>query len=81
MILPTKHITLNKSLLGVGGLLLGHLAKPRTLTSLWETVKDHPDIVTYERFILSLDFLYIIGAVDLRDGLLRRCGNDSLSTL
>lgn len=73
MILPSKHISINKSLLGVGGILLRHLNKPNTVTTLWNTVRSHPDIATFERFILTLDFLYTIGAIEMKDGLIRRC--------
>lgn len=72
MILPTKHISTQNSLLGVGAVLLKNLDKPRTVTALWERVRALPEIGVYERFILSLDLLYAIGALDLVDGILVR---------
>lgn len=72
MILPTKHISINHSLLGVGALLLEHLEQPRTITALWERTRTDPHIGSFERFILVLDLLYALGAIDLQDGLLRR---------
>jgi len=72
MILPTKHITSENSLLGVSALVLGNLNKPRTITSLWENVRKVPQVGTYQRFILSLDLLYLMGVIELEEGLLRR---------
>ena len=55
MILPTKHITVENSLLGVGALILVHLERPTTVSSLWEELRTFPQISTYERFTLGLD--------------------------
>lgn len=74
MILPTKHVALDHSLLGAGAALLGRLVKPMTTTGLWEASKHDGEIRTYARFILTLDFLYAIGALDFDDGLLVRNG-------
>ena len=72
MILPTKHIDLRKSLLWVGTLVLERLEKPRSISALWEDIRDLPEVGTFERFSLVLDFLYSIGTVEFNDGLLRR---------
>lgn len=72
MILPTKHIELKRSLLGIGAVILERLDRPRSVTSLWEDISKFPDIGTFERFSLSLDFLFMIGAVDFHEGLLKR---------
>jgi hypothetical protein len=73
MILPTKHVSLDNSLLGAGAIILPLLAKePKTTTGLWEQIKNAPQIGGYSRFILTLDFLYAIGAVDIVNGLLVR---------
>lgn len=73
MILPTKHIDLRKSLLWSGALVLERLEKPGSISALWEEVRYLPEVGTFERFSLVLDFLYAIGAVQLSEGLLRRC--------
>lgn len=72
MILPNKYVSLDNSLLGAGAVLLPLLPEPKTTTELWEKVKNSPQIVGYGRFILTLDFLYAIGAVEIVDGLLVR---------
>ncbi|MBE3588217.1 MAG: hypothetical protein IMW93_06640 [Thermoanaerobacteraceae bacterium] len=73
MILPTKHIPLEISLLGAGAIILDQMKRPQTITSLWDRARELPEIGTFERFALALDFLYIIGAIELEEGLLRRC--------
>ena len=72
MILPTKHLPPRKSLLGVGAKLLGALDRPQTESALWGRVRDLPEVATFERFVLALDLLYAIGAVDVTDGMLHR---------
>ncbi len=72
MILPTKHISASYSLLGVGAILLKYLNRPRTVTSLWESVRKVHEVTTFERFSLALDFLYAIGVVEFDEDLLRR---------
>jgi len=72
VILPTKHISPHKSLLGASACVLQHLDRPQTVSHLWNHVRLLPQIVTFERFVLSLDLLYALGAVELKDGLLRR---------
>ncbi len=72
MILPTKHIKLSNSLLGVGAILLKNIESERTVSSLWLRTRQLPEITTFERFTLGVDFLFMIGAVEFQDGLLRR---------
>lgn len=72
MILPTKHVSAEHSLLGVGALVLSRLGRPRTVSALWEDVRPNSQVATFERFSLALDLLYAIGAVDFLDGLLQR---------
>ena len=74
MILPSKHISEDQALLGVGAVLLGALHKPQTVTSLWENVREHRSIGTYERFVLALDMLHITGVVTLSKGMIVRDG-------
>ncbi len=74
MILPTKHISTRHSLLGLGAMLLDHLSTPMTVTGLWDKIRTLPEIGTFKRFILTLDLLYTIKAIDYTDGLLQRRG-------
>jgi hypothetical protein len=72
MILPTKHISENEAILGVGATILRHLDSPITMSGLWERTKVESNVGTFERFVLAADLLFIIGAIELRDGLLVR---------
>ncbi len=72
MILPTKHIPQNEALLGVGATILACLHGPRTVSSLWEDLRTEPNVGTFERFVLASNLLYLIGAIDIEDGLLFR---------
>lgn len=78
MILPTKHLATDRSLLYIGGELLELLARPRTVSSLWHALnenrkkREEMSVITYDWFILGLDFLYGLGVVTFTEGLLRR---------
>jgi hypothetical protein len=79
VILPSKHLSRERALLTVGGRLLTHLEIPQTASALWELVapanvdKDGSrPTLRYDAFVLALDLLFAIGAIDLRDGLLTR---------
>jgi hypothetical protein len=72
MILPTKHISQNEALIGVGATLLQHLGQPTTVSSLWEKVRTEDNVGTFERFVLAADLLHMLGAIRMEDGLLVR---------
>ena len=72
MILPSKHIPQGQALLGVGAILLKEISQPQTVTSLWERVQSHQAVGTFERFVLALDMLHIMGVVGLTNGMIER---------
>jgi len=79
MILPTKHLEPERSLLGVGADCLRLLDRPKTISRLWDDYKTlrtgswlGSSRVTFDWFVLALDFLYCIGAVRSIDGVLQR---------
>lgn len=72
MILPTKHISPENSLLGVGATILQNLRREQTSVRLWDQVRAMPNIGNYERFILALDLLYALDAISIKEGLIRR---------
>lgn len=72
MILPTKHIKLSNSLLSLGAVILKNIDSNHTVSSLWTSTHTLPEVKTFERFTLGLDFLFMIGAVNFHEGLLRR---------
>jgi len=71
MILPTKHVTPAQSLLGVASLVLERLDRPRTVNQLWEETRTDGAIGTFDRFVIAMDLLFIMGAVELDNGTLR----------
>lgn len=79
MILPDKNIKLEYSLLNCGALLLGEISEPQTISSLWDKAKKHQALANYEKFLLTLDYLYLISAIDMKNGLIVRCKDDSIS--
>ena len=73
MILPNKHLLSQDSLIGIGGLLLTKVGKGGvTVSRLWEGVRDRREIGNYDRFILALDTLYLLGYLELEDGMLTK---------
>lgn len=76
MILPTKRLRVERSLLGVGGELLRLLEERKTVSRLWDEfrrIRGSADTsLTFDWFILALDLLFMLDAVKLERGLLRR---------
>jgi len=72
MILPTKHISVENSLISISSVILNELKQPQTISNLWETIRSLPGIGTFERFSLALDLLYLMGAVNYKEGLIGR---------
>lgn len=72
MIVPTKHLRPQDSLLGSGGVVLNALRKPRSVSELWSRLRDEPTVSSYERLILTLDMLFVLGAVEYNEGVLSR---------
>lgn len=70
MILPTKYISPDESLLGVGATILKSIHEPLTVSSLWERARSEANIGNFERFVLAANLLYLIGAIDYQDGLI-----------
>lgn len=73
MILPSKHISQERALLTIGTAILKCLEHPKTVSATWEAIRDERS-VHYDWFVLALDLLYAIGAVNLHEGLLSKKG-------
>ena len=77
MILPSKHISQDRALLSVGARILLHLSQPETASALWEAmlplaVRKMDVPLHYDEFVLALDLLFLMGAIEIQSGLLRR---------
>jgi hypothetical protein len=71
MILPSKHISQEKALLTIGAELLKVLNRPKTISTIWEQIHLSGSL-SYDWFILALDLLYTIDAIELNAGLISR---------
>ena len=78
MILPTKHIRPDRCLIGLGGEVIGALERPMTMSRLWDAIRGRRSagtgsaVVDYRWFVLTLDLLYTIHAIELERGVIRR---------
>ena len=66
MILPNKYLREHEALIGVGSVLLKQLSAEKTLSSLWEEVKEISNVGNFERFVLGLDLLFVLGLIEAR---------------
>jgi hypothetical protein len=80
VLLPDKHLKLSESVIGLAGLVLSDISKPTWFDALWMRVQektgtpDWPAVHGVENFVLSLCFLYSVGAIDVtQNGELVRC--------
>jgi len=74
MILPTKHLREEKSLIRIGADILAILNEPKTISRIWSELH-HSQYeprkisgITYNWFVLSLDLLFMIGAIEYDSG-------------
>ncbi|PWE50757.1 hypothetical protein DEM26_07630 [Thioclava sp. NG1] len=78
MILPTKHIRPERALLTIGADILSALRRPMTVSRVWDELRrqrgeaTEPAPITYDWFVLALDLLFTLKAVEFEDGLLRK---------
>jgi len=79
VILPTIHIRPERALLTVGADILACLNdKPMTVSKVWDQVRQErselADVapINYDCFVLALDLLFMLKAVTLENGLLRK---------
>ena len=69
--LPTKHVPVEYSLLGVAALLAASLRPNDTVSSLWDRCRENSRVRTFDRFAAALAILYAGGLVIFDRGLLR----------
>ena len=78
MILPTKHVRAERALIGVGAELLDLLREPMTVSRLWNEMRDRRSVaspnapIDYNWFILALDLLYMVEAIQTKRGIVMR---------
>jgi len=78
MITPTKGVRPDQSLLYIGGQILGDLDEVTTVSAAWEALarkralQGQDTTLTFDWFVLSLDLLYALGAINLSEGLITK---------
>lgn len=84
MILPTKGIGTQQALLSVGADTLRLLDETKTVSRLWDDFKkqtNRDQAVTFDWFVLGLDLLFVLGAVDFDRGRVRRVSAKALEAM
>lgn len=73
MILPTKYLKEEDTLLCASAIILEKLESKKSLSELWDIVRDDDSVYNFERLILSLDLLYMLDIIDFNqnDGFVR----------
>lgn len=75
MLLPTKKLTPSRSIIGIGADVLSLLDEPKTVSRLWSEFKikrSDESPVTFDWFVLALDLLYALAAVNTDRGLIHK---------
>jgi hypothetical protein len=74
MILPSKHIRLSESLLGLSAVLLEFLQTPISVDELWfkfsginNSRDKFPAYHSFDNVVLALNILYSMGIVDIEE--------------
>nr|WP_295898877.1 ABC-three component system middle component 6 [uncultured Bdellovibrio sp.] len=82
MILPSKHIRLSESYIGLGGFILSKLKRPTAIDKLWTDFQKvansntFPANHSFDSFVLTVDILYSLGLVEMdTHGKLQRAAN------
>lgn len=77
MLMPTKHIKTENALIGVGGEVLALLEDEKTVSRLFFDLQERRRVselstIQFDWFLLTIDFLYTVGAIRFEDGVLKK---------
>ena len=78
MILPTKRLSQDRSLLYVGAEILRLVDEPKTVSRLWQELRSARSAqsglasLTYDWFVLALDLLFLMNAIKIERGRLEK---------
>lgn len=78
MILPTKRVDEDRALITLAAKVLENLDESKTVSRLWDEIGQNRQkagsitLVTYDWFVLSLDLLFALGAINFENGRLGR---------
>jgi hypothetical protein len=71
MLLPTKHLPLDRSVLGAAAIVLREFGEDPTVSELWDSVLA-AGVPTFDLYVSALDLLFLLGLLDHTDGRLIR---------
>lgn len=77
MIMPNKYLKEEDTLLGASAVIFEKLNKQQSISELWDKVREDKSVYNFERYILSLDLLYMLNLIDLNNNELVRVEHDS----
>ena len=78
MLTPTKNLHEDRTLIKVGAKIISLLTSPKSVNALWQSYLDFQEElanapqITFDIFILGLDFLFMIGAIHHEDDIIWR---------
>ena len=75
MIMPSKYIQEDEALLGVGAALIPIIEKHDDFSELWDEAKKVASVGNFERFVLALDLLYLMGLIENKNGRIVRAAS------
>lgn len=70
MVMGNKIFNVNDTLLANGAIVIKHLQKDEKIDNLYQKIKQEKDI-SFKKFILTLDFLFIIDKIELQKDIIR----------
>ena len=76
MIMPNKYLKEEDTLLGASAVIFENLSKQQSISELWDKVREDDSVYNFERFILSLDLLYMLNLVELNNNEIMRTKHD-----
>ena len=76
MIMPNKYLKEEDTLLGASAVIFENLSKQQSISELWDKVREDDSVYNFERFILSLDLLYMLNLIELNNNELKRVKHD-----
>lgn len=83
MILPTKHLSPQRSIISVSSEVFELIGRHSTVSSIWNNLQEKHKVslrigdVPFDWFILALDFLFILGAIEEKKGVIMKVKNNA----
>ena len=74
--MPNKYLKEEDTLLGASAVIFENLSKQQSISELWDKVREDDSVYNFERFILSLDLLYMLNLIKLNNNELMRVKHD-----